>query len=175
MTTDRIPEKARASTPTPLDRVMDRIEEELARLRKKRPALEVHIERAESILVNHFALKTSKRRPQLIRVRIGLGGRPKFLVRSLNERGATYAIAPNIWSCSCPSYHRRGAACKHVLASYVLYQAAQPEVKRITCNGCSESFRRGELVEVTHEHRSEHWFPGDLLCRSCADLSGVPW
>ena len=173
MTEASIPQEASAST-TPLDRVMDRVEEQLVRLRQERPGLGEHIERAEHILVAHFALK-GNRRPQLIRVRIGLGGRPKFLVNSLNERGATYVINPSVWACSCPSYHRRSAACKHVLASWVLWQAGRPEIKRGVCNGCSESFERGALVEVTHEHESTQWFPGDFLCKPCADRSGVEW
>ena len=147
---------------TPLDRILDRIEEELARLRRKRPALEETLGRAERILVTHFAVK-SNRGTQLIRVRIGLDGRAKFLFSSLRDRGATYVINPSIWACTCPAYHRRGGPCKHSLAAYGLWQAGQPEARRRTCDNCHERFPRRALVEVLDEY----------LCRSCADAASV--
>jgi hypothetical protein len=116
----RIPQQDAASTPE-LD-TLGRIEAELARLRECRPALDGVTDRAAGIIVAHLAC----RRSRVIVVRIGLGGRPKYIFRSLNERGATYVINPVVWSCSCPAYHRTGGPCKHVLAAYILYRVARP-------------------------------------------------
>jgi uncharacterized Zn finger protein len=80
------------------------------------------IDRAAGILVTHLACPNQR----VILVRIGLGGRPKFIFRSLNERGATYVINPVVWSCSCPAHHRTGGPCKHTLAAYVLWRVAGP-------------------------------------------------
>jgi hypothetical protein len=102
--------------------MLERIEEEIDRLRECRPALDGVTDRAAGIIVAHLAC----RRSRVIVVRIGLGGRPKYVFRSLNERGATYVINPVIWSCSCPAYHRTGGPCKHVLAAYVLHRVARP-------------------------------------------------
>ncbi len=104
---------------TPELDTLGRIEAELARLRECRPALDGVIDRAAGIIVAHLACPDQR----VIVVRIGLGGRPKFLFRSLRERGASYVINPVIWSCSCPAYHRTGGPCKHVLAAYVLYRS----------------------------------------------------
>ena len=143
----------------PLDKIADRIEEEIARLRKKRPHLDVVIDRAAGILATHLSCPKQR----VIVVRIGLGGRPKFLVNSLSESGATYVINPVVWSCTCPAAHcRPGRPCKHVLSAYILWQAGQREVKR-TCDGCHERFPRRALIEVLDEH----------LCRSCADAASV--
>ncbi len=110
------------SAPTTERDLLARIEEELARLRECRPALDGVIDRAAGIIVSHLAC----RRSRVIVLRIGLGGRPKYIFRSLNERGATYVINPVVWSCSCPAYHRTGGPCKHVLAAFVMYRVASP-------------------------------------------------
>ncbi len=100
---------------------LERIEEALDRLREARPALSGVIDRAAGILVTHLACPDQR----VIVVRIGLGGRPKFLFRSLNERGAVYTVNPLVWSCLCPAFHRTEGRrpCKHVLAAYVLYRS----------------------------------------------------
>lgn len=104
------------------DDLLARIEEELARLRECRPALDGVVDRAAGIIVSHLACPKQR----VILVRIGLGGRPKYIFRSLNERGATYVINPVCWSCSCPAYHRTGGPCKHTVASYILWRSARP-------------------------------------------------
>lgn len=147
---------------------LERIEEEIARLREMRPALDYLIDRATDILLTHLSCP----RQRVIRVRVGLDGRPKFLVASLNERGATYVINPLLWACSCPAFHRRGRPCKHSLAAYVLWRAAQPMVRKRTCSSCKERFPQGQMTEVQEEYESLPWFVGDMLCNGCVAAYG---
>ncbi len=159
----------RPALPNSLDEIADRIEEEIAHLREKRPHLEDRIDRAAGILVTHLACP----RQRVIRVRVS-GSRPRFLVNG--SGGNVYSVSPRDWSCSCPDHHRRGAACKHALSCWVLKRASLPAGIRLRdCDGCKQPFARRDLVEITHEHQSEQWFPGDRICRSCADSSGIEW
>jgi hypothetical protein len=48
-----------------------------------------------------------------------------------------------------------------------------PKAKIATCSGCRKRYRHRELVQVTEDHESLTWFPGDLLCRGCAGDAGV--
>ena len=134
-------------TDTPLDRIADRVELEIDRLRTKRPHLEDRIDRASGIIVQHLAC----RRQRVIQVRIGASGQNTFLVNG--SKGAAYTVG-----------------CKHSLAAYILRRAVMPARRPRTCDGCEGRFPRGEMVEV---HENEQYFPGDLLCRSCADRAGV--
>ena len=167
----------RALNTSPENILLDRIEYEIGRLRGRRPALDAVIDRAASIIVAHLAC----RRQRVIRVRFGLGRRYKFLFRSLNDRGATYVISPSVWSCSCPAYHRTEGRrpCKHALAAYVLWRAAQPEPKatrHTSCDGCDQRFPLGEMVELhPNNHDGLTHFDGDVLCHGCANGAGVPW
>jgi hypothetical protein len=145
--------------------LLERIEEVIARLRAKRPDLDYLIDRATGIITTHLAC----RQQRVVVIRIGLGGRPKFLFRSLNELGATYVINPSVWSCTCPAYHRTGGPCKHVLSAWIMWSVARPRGKRLSCAGCAKTLPRRELVEVQHEDRSEQHFPGDHLCKTCAN------
>lgn len=149
--------------PNPLDRIAARVEEEIARLREKRPHLEERIDRAAGIIVQHLAC----RRQRTIRVRLH-AGHARFLVDGSN--GTVYSITPTDWSCSCPDHHRRGGICKHGIAAYLVWRAAQPAVRKRTCDGCDQRFPRGEMAEV---QENEQYFPGDLLCKQCADRAGV--
>jgi len=97
------------------------VEEALARLRQARPHLEGRLDRAATYLVVHMSSST---RTRPIRVRIRRTGRPVFLVASLTSGGVTYEVDPADWSCSCPDYHRRGSACKHALAAWILASTA---------------------------------------------------
>ena len=147
----------RAHPLNPLDQVAARVEEEIALLREQRPGLGARLDRATNLLVVHLACP----RQRVIRVRIRMNGHARFLVNG--SEGAVYIVDPETWSCSCPDYHRRDAICKHALASYLLWRAAQPKARKRTCDGCQERFPRRALTE----HRDEH------LCRSCADAAGV--
>jgi hypothetical protein len=109
-----------------LERLAERAEEEISRLRQIRPALSSRIDRAATILVMHLS---SPRSLKTMRVRVGAGG-PRFLVASgsTSSAGAVYVVDPHTWSCSCPDYHRRnGGACKHAIAAYVLWRCARSE------------------------------------------------
>jgi hypothetical protein len=112
---------------SPLERIAERAEEEISRLKQMRPALSSRIDRAASILVMHLS---SPRRSKAMRVRVGSGG-PRFLVASGSSSlaGAVYIVDPRTWSCSCPDYHRRGngGVCKHAIACYVLWRCARSE------------------------------------------------
>lgn len=160
MTTDRI---AQAPAPTtPDDELAVRIEEEVDRLRKKRPHLQARIDRAANILVTHLACP--RQRPIRVRVR---QGRPRVLVNG--SGGSVYAVDPRTWDCSCPDHHRRDGICKHGIAVYVLVRASRPRPapQLLGCTSCSKVLPASELIEVTHEDESLTWFPGDLLCKVC--------
>jgi hypothetical protein len=81
----------------------------------------------------------------------------------------TYTVdLKNAASCSCPDRPPEGERCKHVSA------ARYVKARTATCSGCGERFRHVDLLEVTEDHESLTWFPGDLLCRSeCAGNHGV--
>lgn len=122
MSEPSLAQPARASTPTPpRDLIAERVEEELARLREARPHLIGRIDRAATIVVVHLS-SASRNRP--IRCRVRRGGHRVMLVSSLSSGGVTYEVDTTSWSCSCPDARRRGGACKHSLAGWVLYRAS---------------------------------------------------
>jgi hypothetical protein len=96
------------------------VEAALARLREARPHLESRLGRAATIVVVHLS---SAARTRPIRCRIRKDGRRAYLVSSLTSGGAVYEVDPRSWSCSCSDYHRRGAACKHGIAAWILANA----------------------------------------------------
>ena len=111
---------------SPLERIAERAEQEIFRLKEMRPALSSRIDRAATILVMHLS---SPRSLKTMRVRVGAGGQ-RFLVASgsASSAGAVYVVDPYTWSCSCPDYHRRnGGACKHAIAAYALWRCARSE------------------------------------------------
>lgn len=68
--------------------------------------------------------------------------------------------------CSCRD--AAGGECKHVMAVRVVRRTTAP------CAGCGRRFRYRDLVEVTEDHESLTWFPGDRLCLAeCAGAHGV--
>ena len=70
--------------------------------------------------------------------------------------------------CSCPDCVPAGEECKHTSA------ARYVKARTATCSGCGERFRHSGLLEVTGDHESLTWFPGDLLCiAECAGNHGV--
>jgi transcriptional regulator NrdR family protein len=154
---------------TPEEIFLEKIEWEISRLREKRPALSDRIDRAVDILLTHLSCPGQR----VVCVRVGLGGRPKFVFKSLNERGASYIVNPSVWACSCPAFHRRGGPCKHSLAAWLLWRVAQPAIiRKRTCDGCDRRYPAGEMTEVTEAHDSLTWFPGDLLCPGCLRAHG---
>ncbi len=110
-------------------------------------------------------LSCPRQRPIKVRVR---QGRLHFLVDG--SGGATYAVDPETWSCSCPDHHRRdGAACKHAISCWVLVRAARPRPapELVPCTSCGKALPNSSLVEVTHQDELLTWFPGDRICSSC--------
>ncbi|MDP9481485.1 MAG: SWIM zinc finger domain-containing protein [Actinomycetota bacterium] len=148
---------AQTPAPTTPDELAGRIEQELERLRAKRPGLSSRIDRAANLLVTHLACP--RQRPIRVRVR---QGRPRFLVNG--SGGAVYSVDPSDWSCSCPDYHRRDATCKHAIACYVLMRASRPAPKGLRCEACGERFPRRVMVEV---QESLTFQEGALLCTPC--------
>lgn len=122
MTKDSVAPPARRSTSPPPDKELlaDAVEEALATLRAARPHLESRLDRAATIVVVHLS---SAARTRPIKVRVRKNGRPVFLVASLTSGGAIYEVNPTDWSCSCPDFRRRGAACKHGIAAWILANA----------------------------------------------------
>ncbi len=123
------------------DELARRIEAEVERLRRKRPALGERLNRAANLLVTHLAC----RRQRVIRVRVYADG-ARFLVSG--SAGAVYVVDPTSWGCSCPDFHRRGKGCKHGIACYVLARASRPAPKLPACTACGDRFPRRVMVEV---------------------------
>jgi SWIM zinc finger len=116
-----IPPPARTTSPPPdKELIADAVEEALARLRAARPYLESRMDRAATIVVVHLS---SAARTRPIRCRIRKNGKRVFLVASLSAGGAVYEVDAQDYSCSCPDFHRRGAACKHGIAAWILASA----------------------------------------------------
>ncbi len=71
-------------------------------------------------------------------------------------------------SCECRDFEFRGLACKHILAATIAH------AKTATCSGCGDRVRHRDLTEVTEDHESLTWFPGDQLCDPCLhDHGGI--
>jgi hypothetical protein len=147
------------------ERISEAVEDELARLREKRPGLVSRIDRASHLLVVHL----SDPRLGTIRVRIDAKRRCLFLVRSLTS-GGVYVVGPGEagWSCSCPDYHRRNAPCKHLVAAWCLKRAADRRAQRKGCAVCVDGwvYVGEDLVDAeTGEVRTFH---NPVRCRGCA-------
>ncbi len=155
--TDRRIAQTTPAPNAPLDDLAAKIEQELERLRAKRPHLSKRIDRAGDILVQH--LSCPRQRPIRVRVR---QGRLRFLVDG--SGGSVYSVDPEAWSCSCPDFHRRDAICKHGIAVYVLVRAARSAPKDLRCAACGERFPRRVMVEVQESLTYE---TGSLMCTPC--------
>lgn len=99
---------------------IDRIEQEIARLKAARPALASRVERAEQIVTMQASLANGSRP---VRVRVHADGSRSYTVRSGSKLRKVYTVNPAIWSCSCPDHRRRAAACKHAVACWLLERA----------------------------------------------------
>jgi len=122
------------------------VEEALARLREARPHLESRLDRAATIVVVHLS---SAARTRPIRCRIRKDGRRAYLVSSLTSGGAVYEVSPLDWSCSCPDYRRRGAACKHGIAAWILANAAPRTVPQTSEETAQSDEGDGEGAEAS--------------------------
>jgi SWIM zinc finger len=165
------------------ERIAEAVETELERLREARPALESRIDRASSILLLQLA---SPPRTRPVRVRIH-GDEVRFLVSSSSAAGAVYAVDAKNWVCSCPDFHRRNVACKHVLASWVLKQAAR--IRRRGCAACVEGWVYLAETIVSEETGEATEVLNPVRCRRCWGveppyltdeelerwMEGVPW
>jgi hypothetical protein len=177
MSAESIPDDARAATGHDArafgnrEAVAAAIEEELARLKELRPALEARIDRASHLLVVHL----SDPRSGTIRVRIDAKRRCRFLVRSLTS-GGVYVVDPAEagWSCSCPDYHRRNAPCKHLVAAWCLKRAADGRAHRKGCALCMNGWVYvGEDV-IDSETGEVTTFHNPVRCRRCAGVQ-IPY
>jgi hypothetical protein len=95
------------------------------------------------------------------------GGR--YIVPSGTTANGLYEVRvgtrPERNKCECRGFasHKH---CSHVVA------ASRVAKKSAVCDGCGERRWDRELVEVTEDHDSLTWFPGDLLCRGCVRAHG---
>ena len=55
----------------------------------------------------------------------------------------------------------------------IIPRAVLATAKLRTCAGCGGRFTGREIYEVSEDHESLTWFPGDPLCESCALAHGV--
>lgn len=164
---------ARNPSPEAANALLDRLEAELTRLERVRPQLQATAKKAANIIVSHLAGRPSV---PVVRVRITVSGKARFLFTSLTGNGATYVVDPKSWSCSCPAYHRYPGPCKHALSAYVLWRVAHPDrtvaaVIRRAPDGCPAGCQDG-ILRITHEYVHQH--TGEvqkrtmrLPCRRC--------
>ncbi len=75
----------------------------------------------------------------------------------------TVRLVPEAY-CSCRD--ARSGECKHILCVRVVRRKTSP------CSSCGRRFPHRELTEVTEDHESLSWFPGDRLCGGCFDAHG---
>ena len=95
----------------------------------------------------------------------GYQGGGRWLVPSGSESGKLYEVRvgsrPECDRCECRGWasHKH---CSHVVAAR---RAARTSA---VCDGCGKRVWRRGLIEVTEDHGSLTWFPGDGVCRPCA-------
>lgn len=82
--------------------------------------------------------------------------------------GAThFVVSLSRGACECKNFEHQGAPCEHLLVAEIV------NAKSATCADCNRRFLGRDLYEVTEDHESLTWFPGDVLCRSCAIGHGL--
>ncbi len=95
------------------------------------------------------------------------GGR--WLVPSGTDAGNVYEVRtgtrPERNRCECRGFGSHGH-CSHVVA------ASRVARRSAVCDGCGERRWDRELEEVTEDHDSLTWFPGDRLCGGCLNTCG---
>lgn len=87
------------------------------------------------------------------------------------------------WSCSCPDHHRRGEACKHGLAAWVLWRASltrqeREHIDRVeeindrvqggSCDACHGSWVYLDEDVIDPESGEVSKVHNPVRCRSCA-------
>lgn len=153
--------------------LLDKIEDELDRLRRGRPQLEATIQKASNILTAHLA---GRPRHQIVRVRTSKSGKPRFLFTNLSGSGATYVVDVASWSCTCPAAHRYEGVCKHGVAAFILWRVSRVAdrshgtVIRRDPDGCFAC--EGGLVRSSQPHRNDRtgvvsYRTLILPCKSC--------
>ncbi len=142
------------------------MERDIARLKAARPHLASRIERAEHILVTQLSTSNGSRP---VKVRVHADGSRSYRVASGSKLARSYAVSPEFWSCECPDHKRRGAACKHALACWVLERAYRPSPAGFeeAPHGCYDGLVYiGHLVE--DECGEEFEVVEEVPCRRCA-------
>ncbi|MDP9457710.1 MAG: hypothetical protein M3Q60_18515 [Actinomycetota bacterium] len=96
-------------------------------------------------------------------------GAGRYVVPSGTDTSGLYEVRVgtrlerNTCECRGWSAHRH---CSHLIA------AERVAKRSAVCDSCGERRWDRELVEVTEDHDSLTWFPGDLLCRCCVRAHG---
>lgn len=162
-----------------IERILDRVERELAHLRTGRPQLNGRIDRAESILTTQFGVHKGALRP--IRASLHADGSHTYQVASGSKMRTTYTVDPADWSCTCSwaehgDHDRYGRACCHVLACWILERVSAPASRpsrTLPCDCCGECHPTGELTEIEEDDPRFlgggplSYQVGDLLCGEC--------
>ncbi len=101
----------------------------------------------------------------------GYQGGGRWLIPSGTVGSRLYEVRvgtrPERSRCECVGYQQH-KHCSHIVC------AAVARKRSAICDGCGGRFRHRQLVEVTEDHESLTWFPGDRLCRhECAGAHGI--
>ena len=90
-----------------------------------------------------------------------------YHVPAQSEGTNHYVVSLSRQVCECRDWEFRGEPCKHLIAATIVHS------KVGHCADCNHRHLRRDLIEVTEDHESLTWFPGDELCRSCAMAHGI--
>lgn len=131
------------------------IEESLAPALPARTLPDSRASRALEIFVEHFDRIAASWHRGVWKVPSSTDPGVEYTVRLLSE---VY--------CSCPDFEGPEAECKHVMVVRVVRKKTAP------CSSCGRRYRHRDLEEVTEDHESLTWFPGDRLCLGCIDACG---
>src|SRR4051794_4019738 len=90
-------------------------------------------------------------------------GAGKWLIPSGSTSDKLYEVRVGVrrLSCECVGFMNHNH-CSHVVCAELAHK------KSAVCDCCGERKYWAELFEVQEEDELLAWYPGDVLCRSCA-------
>jgi len=95
----------------------------------------------------------------------GYQGSGRWLIPSGSAAGKLYEVRvgsrPERSRCECRGFASHGH-CSHVVCARIACK------KSAVCDCCGERCWWSKLTEVQEDHESLTFFPGDVVCRSCA-------
>lgn len=151
-----------------IERILDRVERELAHLRASGRVSESVMDRAESLLVTQLSVSNGTRP---IRVTAHADGSRSYRVASGSKLDRRYTVSGDCRECDCPA----AVPCYHKAACYVMNRVLFPvhSPGGVPCDGCGECHPIRELTEIEEDDpRFLGGGPlahqvGDLLCGEC--------